>query len=462
MDTPLHSLLRRQLKHHVGELAYVGPEWRAFIEAVDEAYRQSDRDRLMIERSLDLSSEELMTANQRMQEVLRELQQAQRALEARQAAKMEAIGRLAGGVAHEFNNLLTVMVARAEHLYEQAPVASCSIAAREILDAADSAAVIIRQLLALGRQQTLEPQDVDVNGLLQSLRGLLTPLLGERIDVSIECQPNTGWVSVDVGQLQQVIFDLVTFARESLRDGGQIVLATRRVVRGAGQAGDGSLPAAECAEIVVSDNGPGIAPEHLSHVFEPFFSAPGQPVGSGLGLSSAYGVVRQSGGHLDVSSQVGQGTRFRIVLPSVVPPRSAVQDTAEVPTQTTRAATRPAVVLVVEDQDTVRRLLAERLTMAGYQVFEAPDGVAALELAAGQGDIDLLLTDVVMPHMNGRELARQLRESRPGLRVVFMTGHSNDPEFERAVQEGREVLLRKPFRSERMLAVVRDRLAGTP
>lgn len=460
MDKPLHSLLRRQLKHHVGDLAYVGPEWRAFIEAVDQAYRQSDQDRLMIERSLDLSSEELMTANSRMQEVLQALQEAQQALEVRQAAKMEAIGRLAGGVAHEFNNLLTVMVARAEHLYEQAPVSSCSVAAREILDAADSAAVLIRQLLALGRQQTLQPQDVDVNGLVQSLRGLLTPLLGERIDLSIECRPETGWVSVDVGQLQQVVFDLVSFARLQLPGDGRIVIATRRVSRADGRRVDGAEPTGDCAEIVVADSGPGIEAEQLAHVFEPFFAPAGQPVGSGLGLSTAYGVINQSGGHLEVSSTVGEGTRFRILLPSAPAPQPvAARPGGAAPVSGAQA--RPATLLVVEDQEAVRRLLAERLTMAGYRVLHAPDGVAALEVASAEPVLDLLLTDVVMPHMNGRELARRLRELRPGLPVVFMTGHSNDPDFERAVQEGREVLLRKPFRSERMLAVVRDRLAGT-
>jgi signal transduction histidine kinase/ActR/RegA family two-component response regulator len=452
MDKPLHSLLRRQLKHHVGDLAFVGPEWRAFIEAVDAAYRQSDQDRLMIERSLDLSSEELMTSNSRMQDVLQELQAAQQALEARQAAKMEAIGRLAGGVAHEFNNLLTVMVARAEHLYEQAPVSSCSVAAREILDAAESAAVLIRQLLALGRQQVLQPQHVDVNGLLQSLRGLLTPLLGERIDVAIECRPDTGWVSVDVGQLQQVVFDLVTFARESLAGHGRIVISTRRVTEQT--LADGTAVSGDHAEIVVADNGPGIPAEDLARVFEPFYTSTGKPVAGGLGLSTAYGVVLQSGGRLDVSSVVGEGTRFRILLPSVAPP---VQTAA--PTLLDMAPAGPATILVVEDQEAVRRLLAERLAVAGYRVLDAVDGVAALAVADTEPVIDLLLTDVVMPNMNGRALAERLRQLRPGLPVVFMTGHSNDPEFERAVQEGREVLLRKPFRSERMLAVVRDRLA---
>ncbi|MCC7184598.1 MAG: response regulator [Acidobacteria bacterium] len=455
MDKPLHSLLRRQLKHHVGDLAFVGPEWRAFIEAVDAAYRQSDQDRLMIERSLDLSSEELMTSNSRMQDVLQELQAAQQALEARQAAKMEAIGRLAGGVAHEFNNLLTVMVARAEHLYEQAPVSSCSVAAREILDAAESAAVLIRQLLALGRQQVLQPQHVDVNGLLQSLRGLLTPLLGERIDVAIECRPDTGWVSVDVGQLQQVVFDLVTFARESLAGHGRIVISTGRVTEQT--LADGTAGSADHAEIVVADNGPGIPAEDLARVFEPFYTSTGQPVAGGLGLSTAYGVVLQSGGRLDVSSVVGEGTRFRILLPSVAPPVLAAAPT--VADMAPAGPARTTTILVVEDQEAVRRLLAERLAMAGYRVLDAVDGVAALAVADTEPVIDLLLTDVVMPNMNGRALAERLRQLRPGLPVVFMTGHSNDPEFERAVQEGREVLLRTPLRSERMLAVVRDRLA---
>jgi signal transduction histidine kinase/CheY-like chemotaxis protein len=463
MGRPFHSLLRRQLKRHRGDPDLVPYDWRAFVDAVDQAYRQSDVDRLMIERSLDLSSEELSDANSQMREAVSALRQGQLELESRvqraldeqrrledqlrQAQKMEAIGRLAGGVAHDFNNLLVIITGEAELLLESPLDQEAGRAIREIVVAAESAAGLTRQLLAFSRQQTLTPTVIDINQLVTSTGTLVNRLIGEDIELVIDVDADVGAVSADANQLQQVLLNLAVNARDAMPDGGRFTITTRFDRIEQQQATTLGLAPGAYVRLTVADNGAGMSAEVRARVFEPFFTTKGQQHGTGLGLSSAYGIIKQSHGHIAVESAPGCGSTFRIWLPRV----------AEVPQPSPpepAAATGSGVVLVVEDQDPVRRTIRARLEKAGFVVVDCADGRAALAAADAMPRIDLLLTDLVMPLMGGRELAMRLEQSRPGLKVLYMTGYVNDVVVQEEVRSGRRRLLQKPFRGERLVAEV--------
>jgi len=480
VETSLHSLLRRQLRRHVGNPDTVPPAWQAFIDAVNQAYRQSDVDRLMIERSLDLSSEELGTANAHMREAVQALQRAHLDLESRvadrtrelteaneslrrasleqrrleedlrQAHKMEAIGRLAGGIAHDFNNLLTVIFGQADSLLYMDMSAEARDGVREIQQSAESAAALTRELLAFSRRQMLTPSVLDLNDLVRTTSVLLRRLVGEHIELALTLDPGAGRVSADAGQLQHVLLNLAANARDAMPDGGRLTVATRAAVMPAGSA---TLPAGCYALVTVTDTGVGMAADVQARIFEPFFTTKAQPHGTGLGLATAYGIVRQSNGHLEVESAPGAGATFRIWLPQAeqdVPvPLPAVADP------------RPqvaGVVLLVEDQEPVRRTLSRALAHVGFTVVEAGDGVAALALAATRPQIDLLLTDLVMPRMGGRALAEQLVALRPELKVIYMTGYANDADVAREIRDGSRVLLQKPFGVDTLFSTVRAML----
>ena len=480
METSLHSLLRRQLRRHLPEPDAVPPEWRGFIEAVNQAYRQSDVDRLMIERSLDLSSEELSTTNAHMRDAVRALQQAHLELESRvaertrelteanaslrrasaeqqrleedlrQAHKMEAVGRLAGGVAHDFNNLLTVIFGQAEGLLHMDMSEEAREGVREILQSAESAAALTRQLLAFSRRQMLTPSVLDLNELVYTTSVLLRRLVGEHIDVTITLDPRAGRVCVDQGKLQQVLLNLAANARDAMPAGGRLTVATSTDV-----VADGSptLAPGTYALVTVTDTGVGMASDVQARIFEPFFTTKDNPHGTGLGLATAYGIVRQSDGDLDVESVPGAGATFRVWLPQVEQEAPVVEPPAAAPRPQTSG-----VVLLAEDQEPVRRTLGRLLTHVGFDVFDAADGVEALALAETLPHIDLLLTDLVMPHMGGRALAEQLVERRPEVKVIYMTGYANDTDVEREIRDGSRRLLHKPFTSDVLISSVRSLL----
>ena len=485
MDVPLHSLLRRQLKRCFGDQASIPAEWRVLISAVNEAYLQSDLDRTMLERSLDLSSEELSEANGRMRSAVTALQEARLELESRvgertqeltvanetlrrasveqrdleerlrQAQKMEAIGRLAGGVAHDFNNLLTVIFGQSEWLLEEAANASSRAAIQEIQQAAESAASLTRQLLAFSRQQALTPTILDINELVRKTNLLLRRLISEDIELVTNLEFDVGMVCADAGQLQQVLLNLGVNARDAMPHGGRLTIATSsRIFEDGSVVADVGVKPGRYVVLTVEDTGIGMDADVRARIFEPFFTTKALNQGTGLGLATAYGIVQQSDGAIDVRSEPGQGTTFRVFLPRVSAPlQRSAPDERRVPPGT-------GTILVVEDQDAVRRLVARRLRSAGYTVLEAPNGPSALQVASAASDIDLLLTDVVMPHMNGRTLAVELVRSRPLLKVLYMTGYIDDAEVTREIRGGAHPLLQKPFTTEALLHTVQALLAA--
>ena len=479
VGSSLHSLLRRQLRRHGGTLDELPPGWRAFIDAVNDAYRQGDRDRVMLERSIALSSEELRDANRGMRSAVTALQHAQRELESRvadrtreltaanetlrqaaadqrlleaqlrQAQKMEAIGLLAGGVAHDFNNLLTVIFGQLGWLSDAEMEARPQEAVREIRQAAASAASLTHQLLAFSRQQQLIPTLVDVNELVRDTTLLLRRLIGEHIDLVTDLSEEPVTTRADTSQLQQVLLNLGVNARDAMPDGGCLTIATSdAVIEAMAPPGEDPIPPGAYVVIAVTDTGVGMDAATRARVFEPFFTTKALHKGTGLGLATAYGIVRQSDGYIDVVSEPGLGSRFRVLLPKVdmAPARAAPEASA--------GETGAGSILVVEDQEAVRRVIGTNLRRAGYIVHEARDGPHALEIADALPHVDLLLTDVVMQHMNGFTLATRLLDRRPGLRVLYMTGHITNVATERDPRDGGRPVVQKPFETSGLLAAI--------
>jgi signal transduction histidine kinase len=345
--------------------------------------------------------------------------------ELRQSQKMDAIGRLAGGIAHDFNNLLTVINGHSALLRETPELGSGDAASSldEIQKAGNQAAALTRQLLAFSRKQMLQARVVNLNRIIDELESMLGRLIGERIALTASLDPDLLNIAVDPGQITQVIVNLVVNARDAMPQGGRIVIGTRNAAGfppEAGAIGTGK-PA---VVLTVSDTGQGMSAQTRAQIFEPFFTTKREGKGTGLGLATVYGIVRQSGGWIDVGSEIGQGTTFTLYFP-------ATEDAAELvdaaKTLPPGAARRPATVLVVEDQPEVRELAVMALRRVGYEVFEATDGdEAAARFVPRASSLSLLLTVVVMPGLNGRELAERLRAVNPGLPVVFMSGYTHE------------------------------------
>jgi PAS domain S-box-containing protein len=365
----------------------------------------------------------------------------------RQAQKMEAVGRLAGGVAHDFNNLLTVINGYAalllQDLGEGAPQAR---AAGAILDASEHAAALTRQLLTFARKQLIAPRALDLNAAVADAQGMLRRLIGDDIVLAQDLQPGLGHVRADPTQVQQVILNLAVNARDAMPRGGQLSFATRHVESGAGgRAGRYVL-------LAVADTGCGMTEEVKAHLFEPFFTTKGPGKGTGLGLSTVYGIIQQAGGHIEVESHPGLGTTFRVYLPR------AEEPTPEAGPAGPRAVTPGRhTVLLAEDEDAVRALVRQVLQSSGCAVLEACDGAHALRLAAQhQGPIDLLVTDLTMPGLDGRGLAERLRTLRPGLRVLYLSGYTEDAAVRQAVSAESLDFLPKPFSPADLAQKVRE------
>jgi PAS domain S-box-containing protein len=373
----------------------------------------------------------------------------------RQAQKMEAVGRLAGGIAHDFNNLLTAITGYAEIMLAKLPGSDpLRRDAEEIRKAGDRAASLTRQLLAFSRRQMLRPRVLDLNAVVAETESMLRRLIGEDIELVTDLARGLGHVRTDPGQMAQVLVNLAVNARDAMPDGGELRIETADADVGLGFARrHPPMQPGSYVRLSLIDTGVGMDAEILSHVFEPFFTTKEQGAGTGLGLSTVYGIVKQSGGFVWVSSEPGHGTRFDVYLPRVdaeleldpAPPEASPLFGTE-------------TILLVEDEDVVRELVCEILESNGYTVLEARDGEAALDIFRGhEGPIDLLLTDVVMPRMGGRDLAERVTAQRPDVRVLFMSGYASSAVGSLAPGAA---FVQKPFSTAALAERVREVLDG--
>ncbi|MBX9582250.1 MAG: response regulator, partial [Gemmataceae bacterium] len=377
----------------------------------------------------------------------------------RQAAKLEAVGRLAGGIAHDFNNLLTVINGCADLLRDEVPAGGrAADLAADIRDAGAQAAAMTVQLLTFGRRHPVAPQPLDLNAVVRNTARLLGRVIGGRVEVRLDLADDLHPARADAGLISQVLFNLAVNARDAMPAGGALTIGT-----GPGRDPDPNHPHG-WVWLAVADTGEGMPPDVQARVFEPYFTTkpPGQ--GTGLGLATVYGIVQTLGGRVGFETAVGRGTRFVVELPATAAPPPAVDDptpmppTAPAPPPPAADADRP-VVLLVEDDDGVRSLARRLLEMHGLGVVAAGDPAEALDLAGGAGRVDVLLTDLSLPAMDGRELAERVRATRPGLKVVYMSGTPFLGDLGRPA-EGADGFVQKPFTPAQLAAALDEALTG--
>jgi PAS domain S-box-containing protein len=372
----------------------------------------------------------------------------------RQAQKMEAFGQLAGGVAHDFNNLLTIINGYSEYLLEGMESDSQARGPIEaILDAGERAGGLTTQLLAFSRRSVLEPVVLEPNAVVTDTAKMLQRLIGEDIRLVTSLAPQTGRVKVDPGQLGQVLMNLAVNSRDAMPTGGRLTIETRDVVLEESQVGGRDMAPGEYVIIAVSDTGTGMPPEVKARVFEPFFTTKGPGKGTGLGLATAYGIIKQSGGHMDAYSEVGVGTTFKIYLPAV--PESEKPKASPALPATIRGGSER--VLLVEDQPDVRQLALVALQSHGYRVLEATDGEDALRrVETDRPALDLIVTDVVMPGLSGREVAERLARTYPGIKVLYTSGYTDDAVVRHGILQADVAFLRKPYTPLSLARKVRE------
>ena len=371
-----------------------------------------------------------------------------------QSQKMEAVGRLAGGIAHDFNNLLTVITSYSDLLLEDLGTDDPKRSdVEQVRKAADGAAALTRQLLAFSRQQVVEPRVVSLNAVVESLQKILRRVLGEDVELAATPGPDLGAVRADVGQLEQVLMNLAVNARDAMPTGGKLTIETGNVEHDPAFArGHGAAAVRQFVMLAVTDTGVGMDEATKARIFEPFFTTKEPGKGTGLGLATVYGIVQQSGGFIWVYSEPGHGTTFKIYLPRVDAPAEGVAVTAVAP-----VGRGTETVLLAEDAAAVRAVARQVLERQGYTVLEAPDGELALHLAQRHsGPIHLLLTDVVMPGMSGRQLADRLAPARPDMKVLYASGYTDDSVVRHGVLEEGMPYLQKPFTPESLARKVRD------
>ncbi|MFC4175156.1 cell cycle histidine kinase CckA [Microvirga sp. GCM10011540] len=379
-----------------------------------------------------------------------------------QSQKMNAVGQLAGGVAHDFNNVLQAIIGYSDLLLaNHRPTDPSFQDIMQIKQNANRAASLVRQLLAFSRRQTLRPEVLNLNDRLYDLSMLLKRLLGERVELDLTHGRDLWFVQADVNQFEQVIVNLAVNARDAMPNGGKLAIRTANI--GAAEAARlnvGGMPAGDYVKIEVSDTGTGMTPDIVEKIFEPFFTTKEVGKGTGLGLSTVFGIVKQSGGFIDVDSKVGQGTTFRIYLPR----HAAAEVEARPEEAKAEAAKKPAAdmtgqgtILLVEDEDPVRAVNARALTARGYTVLEAASGVEALQVIEERGEpVDLVVSDVVMPEMDGPTLLGELRKLYPDLKVIFVSGYAEDA-FRKNLPEGEEFnFLPKPFSLRQLVEIVKQ------
>jgi PAS domain S-box-containing protein len=405
-----------------------------------------------------------VTERKRSEEALRQTED-----QLRQAQKMDAVGKLAGGIAHDFNNLLMVIRGDADlilrRLGQNDPLRQNAEGIRE---AADQAATLTRQLLAFSRKQVLAPAVLDLNAVVAGIQQMLERLIGETINLATVVAPDLGRVRADPGQLEQMIVNLAVNARDAMPDGGRLTIRTDNTDVDATTAGVRGVKPGGYVMLEVSDTGIGMDAETQAHLFEPFFTTKDQGKGTGLGLSTVYGIVNQSAGHIWVESKPAQGTTIRIYLPRVDDTVTA----AGLRPREERAVTGPAAegasppppretILLVEDAKRVREVVSEILAMNGYKVLEARQGAEAVKISGRhEGPIHLMLTDVVMPQISGRELAQRLAPLRPDMRVLYMSGYTDDDIVRHGVLGAGMAFIAKPFTPDALAAKVREVLDG--
>ena len=380
--------------------------------------------------------------------------------ELRHAQKLEAVGRLAGGVAHDFNNLLTAIVGYAELLASRHDDPVVREHAAMISRAGEQAATLTRQLLAFSRKQLLVPRVIDLNRLVVDMEQLLQRVIGERFNLKTIPSAPDGRVKADPNQLEQVILNLGVNARDAMPNGGTLVIRTGNThIDGVAPPNlSNPLPSGDYVVLAVTDNGAGMDDKTKARIFEPFFTTKGPGKGTGLGLATVYGIVRQSGGGISVESEPGRGSTFRIYLPHEDAP---VEHYKQAPRPIERAA-ESETVLVAEDEEIVRELVCDVLEHQGYHVLCAADGREALELAKTfDGEIDLLITDVVMPQMSGQELAETLSFFRPEMKVLFVTGYSDHDFGGSGTLNPQSELLQKPFTPHELVTKIREIMGQT-
>jgi two-component system cell cycle sensor histidine kinase/response regulator CckA len=371
----------------------------------------------------------------------------------RQAQKMEAVGRLAGGVAHDFNNLLMVINGYTEVLLEELKSGAMHQKVQSIQQAADRAATLTRQLLAFSRKQLLELKVVDVNTVISDMERLLRPLIGENIGLVTRLSPDAGRTRADAGQLEQVIMNLVVNAKDAMPEGGKITVQSSEVTVRQNFREHRFIQPGRYVVLSVSDTGHGMDKETQSRIFEPFFTTKEKGKGTGLGLSTVYGIVKQSGGYVFPQSELGAGTTFYIYLPRV---EESPEEMAPAKAQENEKG-GCETVLLVEDEESVRELVRETLAARGYKVLEAENGESGLRVAEVHGDgIDILITDVVMPGMGGRELAKRLLQIRPNLGVLYLSGYTEDTILHQGVLGPGTAFLQKPFTLQNLARKVRE------
>ena len=407
---------------------------------------------------LEAARQALEDANQQLEARVaartRELQNAQDRL--LQAQKMEAVGQLAGGVAHDFNTLLTAVLGYGDMALAQLPrdsPAASDIA--QMMNAGRRGADLTRQLLAFSRRQALQPTVLDLNATLADVHGILQRLIGEHVTLSIRADPELGAVFADATQMQQVIMNLAVNASDAMPNGGSLTIGSSNVSPGECDRVDPVLPRASYVCLTVRDTGIGMTPYVQAHLFEPFFTTKGPGAGTGLGLATVYGIVKQSGGFVFCRTAPDRGAEFRVLLPRVdATPAAAHKEPAREPARGTET------VLVVEDETAVRLMTTRVLRGAGYTVIEAPNGPAALDAAAAhRGPLHLLLTDMLMPGMNGRKLAERLVAARPTIKVLVCSGYVAATLGEQTLPEG-WAFLAKPYAREQLLLAMRAVLDG--
>lgn len=360
----------------------------------------------------------------------------------RQSQKMEAIGRLAGGVAHDFNNQLMIILGNASLAMNRLSASDPTYQELEAIHhAGESATALTRQLLAFSRKQVMQAEILDLNAIVTNVEKMLHRLIGEDVELVTQLQSDLGNVKADPGQIEQVLLNLAVNARDAMPHGGQLIIETAEVDLDATYAATHDMiEPGPYVMLACSDTGEGMTPETQAQIFEPFFTTKGRDQGTGLGLSTVYGIIKQSGGYIWVYSEEGKGTTIKVYLPRIFAVAAAVPP-PQVPTPRTGGS---ETVLMVEDDPSLRRMVAKILEGGGYQVIEAQNAIEALELGQQDG-IDLLLTDIVMPKINGPELVAALEKIRPDLKVLFMSGYTDNALLSHYVLDAGRHFIQKPF-----------------
>ena len=438
------------------------PGQPAEVEALTESYNSLIASLARQHEQLEEKSHQLSSANDSLTEEIRQRTRVEEELKAseealRQSQKLEALGTLAGGVAHDFNNLITVITGYAELLTRELPSDSPMRTDIEQIDqAAERASGLVRQLLAFSRKQVLQPRIMDLNHVVSGMEKMLSRLVPEDVALQTQLEPRLARINADPGSIEQVLMNLVVNARDAMPRGGRVRIETANVTLGSAyEHRPEAVPAGPAVMLAVSDTGVGMDDATRARIFEPFFTTKGPGKGTGLGLSTVYGIVKQSGGNISVYSKPGDGSTFRVYFP--VATRAAESAAPDDGDQAWPRGTE--TVLVTEDEEQVRAFVKRSLEQQGYKVLPAGHGAEALALSESYaGPIHLLLTDVVMPSMSGQELSRQLREQRPGLPVIFLSGYSAEAIAHHGRLAPDSLFLQKPVSPARLARAVREAL----